>query len=116
MAEEQLEQVALDLVSRATRAGATAVDVTVHESDDFSTALRMRHIESLKEAACKVLGLRVFLGIRSASSYSSDFSVSSLERLVGRTIAMARVTSEDPASGLPDPARLGRYEGDLALY
>ena len=29
---------------------------------------------------------------------------------------MARETSEDPASGLAEPALLGRYEGDLALY
>jgi PmbA protein len=29
---------------------------------------------------------------------------------------MARVTSEDPASGLPEPELLGRYEGDLELY
>ena len=116
MAEEQLEQVAVELVNRATRAGATAADVTVHESDDFSTALRLRKIESLKEAASKALGLRVFLGARSATSYSSDFSTGSLDRLVARTLAMARVTSEDAASGLPDPARLGRYEGDLELY
>jgi PmbA protein len=116
MAEQQLEQVALELVNRAMCAGSTAVDVTVHESDDFSTALRLRKIESLKEAASKVLGLRVFLGARSASSFSSDFSAASLERLVERTIAMARVTSEDPAAGLPDPSLLGRYEGDLALY
>ena len=33
-----------------------------------------------------------------------------------RTLAMARVTSEDPASGLPDAALLGQYEGDLGLY
>jgi len=29
---------------------------------------------------------------------------------------MARETSEDPANSLPDPALLGRYDGDLQLY
>jgi PmbA protein len=29
---------------------------------------------------------------------------------------MARVTSEDPASGLPEPEQLGRHAGDLELY
>ncbi len=114
--EEQLEQLAVELVNRALGKGATAVDALVHEADDFSTALRLRKIESLKEAASKVLGLRVFLGVRSATSFSSDFSAVSLDRLVERTIAMARVTSEDPASGLPDPALLGRHEGELGLY
>jgi len=116
MAEQQLEQIAVDLVNRATHGGATAADVTVYESDEFSTALRLGQIEKLKEAASKALGLRVFRGVRSASSFSSDFSAASLDRLVERTLAMAQVTSEDPASGLPDAALLGRHEGDLQLY
>jgi PmbA protein len=116
MPQDQLEQVARDLVQRAMKAGATAADATVREGDEFSTSIRLRQIENLKEAASKVLGLRVFLGTRSASSYSSDFSPSSLNQLVERTLAMARVTSEDPANGLPDASQLGRYTGDLKLY
>ncbi|HUI44032.1 MAG TPA: metallopeptidase TldD-related protein [Terriglobia bacterium] len=116
MAEHQLEQIAQDLVGRAMQAGATAADATVREGDEFSTTIRLGQIENLKEAASKVLGLRVFLGTRSASSYSSDFSAKSLERLVQRTIEMARVTSEDPANGLPEAGEMGRYPGDLQLY
>jgi PmbA protein len=111
-----LEQVAGDLVDRAKRAGAISADVLVREADEFSTSLRLGKIESLKEAASKALGLRVLLGIRSASSFSSDFSDSALGRLVERTIAMAKVTSEDPANGLPEPSQLGCYGGDLALF
>jgi len=116
MPENQLQQIAADLVERAVRAGATAADVVVQEADEFSTAVRLGKIESLKEAASHALGLRVFRGTRSASSYSSDFASDSLQRLIERTLAMARVTSEDPASGLPEAELLGRHEGDLALY
>jgi PmbA protein len=111
-----LEHIATGLVDRAKGAGATAADVVVREADEFSTTLRLRKIESLKEAASKALGLRVFLGARSASSFSSDFSEESLGRLVQRTIAMAKVTSEDPASGLPLPGQLGCYPGELNLF
>jgi PmbA protein len=111
-----LEQIAFDLVDRARRAGATSADVVVRESDDFSTTLRLGKIESLKEAASKGLGLRVLLGIRSASSFSSDFSDATLGRLVERTIAMAKVTSEDSANGLPEPSQLGSYGGELDLF
>jgi PmbA protein len=111
-----LEQIAGDLVERAKRAGATAADVLVREADEFSANVRTGKIESLKEAASKALGLRVLLGIRSASSFSSDFSEQSLERLAARTVEMAKVTSEDPASGLPEAGQLGRYEGELDLY
>src|SRR5438874_8562968 len=116
MPEAQLEQIASDLVARAMTAGATAADVVVREGDEFSTSVRLGKIESLKEAASKSLGLRVFLGARSASSYSSDFSPQSLNRLVERTISMAGVTSEDPAGGLADAELLGRHADDLALY
>jgi PmbA protein len=111
-----LEQIAIDLVDRAKAMGATAADVIVREADEFSTTLRTGKIESLKEAASKALGLRVFVGIRSASSFSSDFSEQSLGRLVERTVAMAKVTSEDPASGLPEQGQLGRYAGELDLF
>ncbi len=116
MPEERLEQIAAELVDRARRAGATAADVVVRAGDEFSSSVRLGKIESLKEAASHALGLRVFLGARSASSFSSDFSRDALGRLVERTLAMARVTSEDPASGLPEPELMGRHEGDLGLY
>ncbi|MGH9447638.1 MAG: PmbA/TldA family metallopeptidase, partial [Terriglobia bacterium] len=98
MAQDQLEQIASDLVGRAMRAGATAADVIIREREEFSAVIRMRQIESLKEAATKALGLRAFMGTRSASAYSQDFSPHALERLVARTLAMAQATSEDPAS------------------
>ncbi|HTV54052.1 MAG TPA: metallopeptidase TldD-related protein [Terriglobia bacterium] len=116
MEQNQLEQIAQDLVGRAMRGGATAADVMVREGDEFSAVIRMRHIESLKEAASRTLGLRAFAGTRSASTYSQDFSDRSLEKLVDRTLEMARATSEDPASGLAEAARLGRYTGDLQIY
>ena len=116
MAENELKTIAIELVDRAVRAGATAADVIVREADEFSTTLRLGKIENLKEAASKALGLRVFLGTRSATSFSSDFSAAALARLVERTLAMARVTSEDRASGLPEPELLGAHAGDLELY
>lgn len=113
---KNLEQIAVNLVDRATSGGATGADVIVREAEEFSTALRLGKIESLKEAASKGLGLRVIAGTRSAACYSSDFSRASLERLVERALAMAKATSEDPATGLPEPDLLGSYAGDLALF
>jgi PmbA protein len=116
MSNHSLESIATQLVERATRSGASAADVVVRESEEFSTVVRLGKIESLKEAASKVLGLRVFAGTRSATAYSSDFSPASLSRLAERTLAMARATSEDPASGLAPVELMGKFAGDLALY
>ena len=92
------------LLRRARALGADAADVLVAEGTDFSVTVRKGEVETLKDAGSKALGLRVFVGRRTASSYTSDFSPPALETLVGETVDMARVTGEDAAAGLPDEA------------
>jgi PmbA protein len=113
---------ATDLLSSARRAGATAADVLVAEGSEFSVTVRKGEVETLTEAGSKALGIRVFVGRRTATSHTSDFSWPTLQRLVEETVGMARATGEDQAAGLPDevvPAEtieLGMYdESALAL-
>jgi PmbA protein len=113
---EELAQLALDVVSHAMKNGATAAECVIREGNEFSTTVRCGEVEQLKEAGSKGLGLRVFLGQRAASSYTSDFSSSGIERLISSSLAAAKVTSEDPYSGLPEPERIGSCERDLDLY
>ena len=105
-----------DIVARALKAGASAADAVYREGDEFSTLVRMGEVEQLKESGSRGVGLRVFLGKRSASTYTSDLSKEGLEQLVSGAVALAAVTSEDPLAGLPDPAELGSLSGDLGLY
>jgi PmbA protein len=103
------------LLRRARALGADAADVLVAEGTDFSVTVRKGEVETLKDAGSKALGLRVFVGRRTASTYTSDFSPSALEALVGDTVDMARVTGEDAAAGLPDEAPPAE-EIDLGLF
>jgi len=93
---------AADLLRQARASGTDAADVLVGEGTDFTVTVRKGEVETLKEAGSKALGLRAFVGRRSATSYTSDFSPSALAALVADTVDMARVTGEDPAAGLPD--------------
>jgi PmbA protein len=93
---------ASELVKKARAAGATDADVLVAEGTEFSVTVRKGDVETLTEAGSKALGLRVFVGRRTASSHTSDFSWPTLGRLVEETVGMARATGEDPAAGLPD--------------
>ena len=111
-----LKQIAVDVVQRATRAGASACEAVAREGDEFSTVVRMGSVETLKESGSRALGLRVFVGQRAASTYTSDFSQEGIERLVSGAVALAKVTSEDPASGLPEASLLGSVAADLDLY
>lgn len=111
-----LKQLAIDVVARAMRAGATDAEVVVREGDEFSTQVRLGQVETLKESGSRGIGLRVFLGQRAASTSSSDLTPDAIERLVSGALALARVTSEDPFAGLPETSAFGSLEGDLKLY
>ena len=93
---------AADLLKKVRTAGADAADVLIGEGTDFSVTVRKGEVETLTDAGSKALGIRVFVGKRTATSYTSDFSADALRRLVEETVAMARVTGEDAAAGLPD--------------
>jgi PmbA protein len=93
---------ATELLKTARTSGADAADVLVAEGTEFSVTVRKGEIETLTEAGSKALGVRVFVGKRTASTYTSDFSWPTLRRLVEETVGMARATGEDGAAGLPD--------------
>jgi PmbA protein len=114
--DASLRELATSIVSRAMKAGATAAEAVVREGTEFSTVVRLGQVETLKESGSRALGLRVFLGQRSASTYSSDLTPDGIERLIKGAFDLARVTSEDPYAGIPEPSQLGSLAGDLKLY
>jgi PmbA protein len=114
--ETDLREVAQDLVRRAMAGGATAAEAVVREGDEFSTLVRLGQVETLKESGSRAVGIRVFFGKRAASTYSSDFSREGLDRMLTSALALAKITSEDPFGGIPDPEQLGQLTGDLDLY
>lgn len=111
-----IESVAEELLAGAKRAGATAADVVVAEGDSLEVGVRLGEIEKLQQSRSRHLGLRVFVGDRSALSSSSDFSPETLARLAEETCALARVMAADPDGGLPDASLLARSWPDLDLH
>ena len=111
-----LKQVADDVLSWAMRAGATDAEAVAYEGDEFSALVRLGQVETLKESGSRAVGLRVFNGLRSASTSSSDLSREGLEKLVEGAVALAKIASEDPFSGLPEESEFGQLKGDLGLY
>ena len=114
--DSDLRDLATAVVARAKKAGATAAEAVVREGSEFSTVVRMGEVETLKESGSRAIGLRVFLGQRTASTYSSDFSEDGIQRLVSGALELARVTSEDAFAGIPEADQLGSLSGDLKLY
>lgn len=114
--ELDLKQIATDVVRRAMDGGATAAEVVVAEGSEFSTVVRLGEVETLKESGSKALGVRVFFGQRTASTWTSDLSTEGVVQMVKSALQLAKVTSEDPFAGIPDPSELGSISTDLDLY
>jgi len=115
-AETDLKELAQDIVQRAMQCGATAAECVIREGDEFSTLVRLGEVETLKESGSKSIGVRIFHGKRAASTHSSDFTRAGLDRMLSSALELAKITSEDPFSGIPEPSQLGSISGDLDLY
>lgn len=110
-----LESLATDVVKQAMQAGASDAEVVIREGDEFSVNVRMGQVETLKESGSRALGLRVYLGKRSASASTSDFTPDGIQQMVEGAMALAKVTEEDPFVGLPDE-EFAAIKEDLHLY
>jgi PmbA protein len=104
-----------DVLARATARGASAADGFLIEEQSFSASVRLGQVDTVTHSREQRLALRVFAGRASAAASTSDFSRVSLERVVDEATALARVTTEDPHAGLPDPAELVDGVPDLGL-
>ena len=111
-----LESLVADVAALAVKAGASDAEALAREGDEFSVNVRMGEVETLKESGSRGLGLRVFLGNRSASASTSDLTAEGIRQLVDGALALARVTEEDPFAGLPEAGEFGSAAGDLHLY
>jgi PmbA protein len=105
---EDARQRADDLVAAARRNGADAADALYYGDASTEVQVRLGALEDVVRAEGEEIGLRVFVGQRSASVSSSDLSPDALAALVERAVAMAREAPEDPYAGLAPADRLYR--------
>ena len=97
-----------DLVAAARKAGADAADALYLCNASTQISVRLGALEDVERSEGEEIGLRLFVGSRSASVSSSDLSADALSALVERAVAMAREAPEDPYAGLAPEDRLLR--------
>jgi PmbA protein len=96
------------LIEAALKAGADAADVLYIGEASTEVQVRLGALEDVTRSEGEEIGLRLFVGKRSASVSSSDLSKDALAALVDRAAAMAREAPEDPFAGLAPEDRLLR--------
>ncbi|MDP2700988.1 MAG: TldD/PmbA family protein, partial [Candidatus Rokubacteria bacterium] len=78
------------------------------EDRAFSAQVRLGRVDTVKHAREQHLSLRVFSGKSAAAASTSDFSRTSVERLVDEAVSLSRITAPDELSGLPEASVLAR--------
>ena len=103
---QALEELTGKLLQAARSAGADAADAMVTRGTSLSIDVRKGVLEQAERAEGVDLGLRVFIGRRSAIVSASDQRDRTIAEMATRAVAMAREAPEDPYSGLADPDQL----------
>ena len=97
-----------DVLAAARAAGADAADALYVGDGSSTVSVRLGQLEDVGRSEGEEVGIRVFVGRRSASVSSSDLSPAALIEAAQRAVAMARLAPEDPYAGLAPEALLAR--------
>ncbi len=93
-------------LAAARAAGADTADAVYVGDASTSISVRLGVLEDIGRSEGEEVGLRVFVGARSAGVSSSDLSPAALAAVVERAVAMAREAPEDKYAGLAPADRL----------
>jgi PmbA protein len=92
------------LIKQARAAGADAADAILYASTSVGVERRLGQMENLERSESRDLGLRVFVGKRSAIVSATAIDPARFADLAERAVAMARMVPEDPFSALAEEA------------
>jgi PmbA protein len=107
---EQSKTIVESLIERGIAAGATTADAIYVGDRSSGVQVRMGELEDVSRSEGEQVGLRLFVGQRSATVASSDLSDEAMRTLVERCLAMAHEAPEDPYAGLAPPELLATGE------
>lgn len=118
--QDQLKQIASDMLRFAREKGASDAVVEISEGQGLSVTVRKGAVETIEQNKDKGIGVTVFLGqgraIRRGNASTSDFSTQALKDTVEAAYNIARFTAEDDCAGLPEVSLLETAPADLDLF
>jgi PmbA protein len=106
-----------NVVAYAMKAGAAAADAIIEEGTESRIDAHDGHIETVKQARRRGLGLRVIVDHRVGLVYTSDLREGSLRDLAARAVTLAHQSSSDEFATLPSgPLRAPADAAALRLW
>ncbi len=117
--QDQLKQIAQDVLRFAKEKGASGAAVEISEGSGLAVTVRKGSVETIEQNKDKGMGVTVYMGeegkIRRGNASTSDFSERALRDTVDAAYNIARFTAEDDCAGLPDADTLEMHPRDLKL-
>ncbi|WP_317201383.1 metalloprotease PmbA [Janthinobacterium sp.] len=114
--QDQLKQLARDVLSFAREKGGTDAAVEISEGGGLSVSVRKGKIETIEQNKDKGMGVTVFIGQKRGNASTSDFSPAALRATVDAAYNIARFTADDDCAGLADAEMLEMAPRDLQLF
>src|SRR5213076_1736469 len=111
--QDQLQQLAADVLAFAREKGGTDAAVEISEGSGLSVSVRRGKIETIEKN--KGMGVTVYIGQKRGNASTSDFSPAALRATVDAAYNIARFTADDDCAGLADPDMLELSPRDLRL-
>ena len=97
---EQDQDIISKALSAAKQAGADGADVCFIKGGGQDVQVRLGKVESAERAEDYQMGMRVFVGQRSATISSGQLDDKNITQLAERAVAMARHAPENPYARL----------------
>lgn len=112
----QLKNQVQDCLNQALKQGATAAEAGFGYSSGLSVSARLGDVENIEYDCDQGLSITVYVGKRKGSASSTDLSPQSIKETVTAACSIAKFSSVDECSGLPDEHLLATTHEDLELY
>lgn len=114
--QDQLREIAADILRQAKALGATDAATEVAERDGRSVSVRQGKTETIGFSRDDSVSVTVYIGKRKGQAAAGDFSASAIRETVEAAIDIARFTANDETAGLADADLLEQSPRDLDLY
>ncbi|MGI4846581.1 MAG: metalloprotease PmbA [Janthinobacterium lividum] len=117
--QDQLKQLAQDVLRYAREKGASDASVDINEGSGLSVTVRKGNVETIEQNKDKGIGVTVYIGkrgeVQRGNATTSDFSERALRDTVEAAYNIARFTAKDECAGLPEAELLEMNPLDLEL-
>ena len=98
--EDDYKSLADDIIKKSLSRGADFSDIVIAKNLSKNVGCRLGNLEEIEQSETQVLGLRTFIGERSAIISTNNFSRDSINESIERVINMTKLAPKDPMVSL----------------